>query len=281
MARIALSPAAAAALYPDPILSANLYGSGRLCEVIAHLVAPFWKQYRRLSAEPGSYLWLLGYARCGEHLKLRLHGPDFQSPLLRELLAAAQESYFARCAPPAAAKRVSAPTAPPIDAEDRAALDYPDRHFFGRAMAGIRFRSAFAPTSRTTAMPRSSPPAWQRHRGRPGASCERSGWQVSLPDPEIPLPARSRPHRPPRVPLSPDDRLLYLLYHRDCLLRYLRKQRHWTDGTAVMARLIARFEQRVDGLPLQGQELTQAAADSWDENSAPTSNVGLAGWLRR
>jgi hypothetical protein len=39
MERAALSPAAAAALFPDPLLSASVYVSGRLCEVVDRLVA--------------------------------------------------------------------------------------------------------------------------------------------------------------------------------------------------------------------------------------------------
>jgi hypothetical protein len=280
MARVALSPVAAAALYSDPILSANIYASGHLCEVIAHLAAPFWKQYRQLSAERGSYLWLLRYARCGEHLKLRLHGSHFELPLLRELLASAQERYFGRCAPPsAAAKRVSAPTAPPIDAEDRVATDYPDRTFlwtsYGRHQISLGFRPYLQDDRYaallTACLGRGTEVVLERFASGMDGKCpypiQKALWL------DLVLTGLRA------VPLSSDDRLLYLLYHRDCLLRYLRKQRHWTDGAAVMARLIARFEQQVDGLALKRHELTQAAAAVWDADSTLTSNVGLAAWF--
>lgn len=268
MPRPALSPAISAGLFPDPSLSANVYCSGRLCEVIAHLVGPFWRQYRCLSPEGSTYVWILRYARCGEHLKIRLHGSDSEVPLLRELLMAAQESYFARYgSPPIEEKRISRPDAPPIDAEDRETADHPDRTFlwtdYGRHHVSLGYRPFLQDNCYVALLTRclghGTEVILERLASGPDGKCpyaiQKALW-LDL------IPAGLR-----AASLTSHDRTLYLLYHRDCLLRHLRKQRHWTDGATVMARLISRLDQRVEQQESKGQELAKAVAEAWGTSS--------------
>jgi hypothetical protein len=64
---------------------------------------------------------------------------------------------------------------------------------------------------------------------------------------------------------SARDRTLYLLYHRDCLLRFLRKRKGWVDGARAMAQVIAQFDHQ-EWRPELLDELAQATAESWNAN---------------
>jgi hypothetical protein len=114
-------------LFPDPVFSANIYCAGRLDGVIHRVLAPFWAAAK--GADQGAYLWLMRYAKNGEHLKLRLHG-EAGAEALMEPLGALLERYFGelpREEPEAVRK--STPSATPIDAEDQEPKDQPDRSF--------------------------------------------------------------------------------------------------------------------------------------------------------
>ncbi len=123
---------------PDPLLSANVYCAGRLDDLLVRGIAPFWRAWCEGHGESGSAfsasrrwrLWFVRYRRGGDHLKLRIHGPQAEAPLLREELSRAVESYFALLPPPTPAE-MEQPRGrmdvPPIDPEDRVAADYPDR----------------------------------------------------------------------------------------------------------------------------------------------------------
>jgi lantibiotic biosynthesis dehydratase-like protein len=68
------------------------------------------------------------YARRGEHLKIRLHGSPELQPVMKRLLAEAAEGYFASLgAPEVGAPRVVSKKSPPIDPEDIEEGVYPDR----------------------------------------------------------------------------------------------------------------------------------------------------------
>ncbi|HEX2205092.1 MAG TPA: lantibiotic dehydratase C-terminal domain-containing protein [Longimicrobium sp.] len=113
--------------HPDPVLTASLYSNRGLDDVVAQVVAPF---RHALAAEaPGAWgLWMVRYSRCGEHLKLRLHGPAGAEETAARLLAEAAERHFASLPDPEpGAARVSRADAPPIDEDDRREEDYPDR----------------------------------------------------------------------------------------------------------------------------------------------------------
>lgn len=111
----------------DPILTANIYCSGRLDEVLHRVAAPFWSRFRSKDPEGLCYLWVMRYSRCGEHLKVRLHGPASFSDEMRRDLTAAVESYFAtlKDAPPEQRKVCESLFA--VDPEDEGFTLYPDR----------------------------------------------------------------------------------------------------------------------------------------------------------
>jgi hypothetical protein len=114
-----------AAAFPDPLLSANVYATRRLDQIIARLAVPFLHAAEAIDPSQSFYLWVLRYARCGEHLKLRVHGPDSLRGSFGRLLEAAFEAYhasqdFAEEILPLSPR----PTPPrPMDLEDQAQLD--------------------------------------------------------------------------------------------------------------------------------------------------------------
>lgn len=110
--------------FPDPVLTANLYCAGRLDEIFREILAPL-----RNEAGAAGYFWTMRYNRGGEHLKIRLHGPEAWGSVARGLLEERAERFFAspgdRNGEPARATAAS--QAPPIDLEDEAPEGPPDR----------------------------------------------------------------------------------------------------------------------------------------------------------
>jgi hypothetical protein len=114
----------------DPVLTGSIYARGRLDEVVGRVLAPLRRELERDASASSCYLWLVRYPRCGEHLKVRLHGPAALRGVLQERLEAAVAEYFAALGPAVPrgeAAGLSAATLPPLDIEDEAPSDYPDR----------------------------------------------------------------------------------------------------------------------------------------------------------
>jgi hypothetical protein len=112
--------------FPDPVVAANVYCDGRLDELIHGALAPL---HRALAAEPQGLgrLWFVRYPRRGEHLKVRLHGPEAAAARLRELLAGSVEACFAALPAAPERERKEARELPPIDAADDAEGLHADR----------------------------------------------------------------------------------------------------------------------------------------------------------
>lgn len=112
----------------DPSVTVNIYASGLLDDLLEHAIAPFWSQAQRSSPAGSCYLWIMRYARGGEHLKVRVHGPQDSANALKPLLFEHAERWIekARSLPPAEPRREN-PKAPPIDAEDKSDTPFADR----------------------------------------------------------------------------------------------------------------------------------------------------------
>jgi hypothetical protein len=288
-----LAPRAAPApsLHPDPVLSANVYCSGRLCEVICRLVAPCWERCRAAGTrapgdqgEPG-YLWLMRYGRCGDHLKLRLHGPSANVSAWRRLLEAAQAEYFTRLGPAAAgAPRRSAPTAPPIDVEDRAAHDHPDRSFvwttYTRSALSLGARPLLDDDRHAAALTRCLSRGTEillaRLRSDAGGQSPFGLRRALLLDALIVGIAH--------LSLSELDRTRYLLYHRDCLLRYLQRHKARAEapgqGPAAMARVLSRFDAELARPGARHEETAREAREQWQSGPARVRAGADLAWGR-
>ena len=111
--------------WPDPSLTASIYAQGHLDSLIRQVLVPLWADLVQSSDEP-SYMWFLRYARGGEHLKLRVHGPEASCRALRTSLEQWAPLFFSGLsAPPPSTSDVKRRLAPPLDAEDLE--EHPDR----------------------------------------------------------------------------------------------------------------------------------------------------------
>ncbi|HEY0511670.1 MAG TPA: lantibiotic dehydratase C-terminal domain-containing protein [Thermoanaerobaculia bacterium] len=279
MPQASLLPAASRALLPDPILSASVYCSGRLCEVIQRLVSPFWAEYRGTSSDPSAYLWVMRYARGGEHLKIRLHGEGSEAQLLRDLLAAAQAAYFARLAgePPARQAAKGRPDAPPIDVEDRVDRDHPDRTFLWTAYRRSPLSLGVEPFLQDD--------GYLELLTR----CLGCGTEILLArleagqDGDCPHPLRrdlllsGLLFGLAQLRLSDRERALYLLYHRDTLLRHLRKRKNWSASTEVMARVLAHLDLQAERDPRR-EELRRSVSQHGTAGHAWRWQADISAW---
>jgi hypothetical protein len=270
---------------PDPALSANIYCAGRLDEVIERLLAPCWEEIRRDGALAGCYLWVLRYGRGGEHLKARLHGPEGCQALFRERLDAAQKRYFQSLGPATSGgPPASGSAAPPIDAED--AAGHPDRTLLWTTYA----RSPLS---------LGGPPFLDDERYLSLLTrCLGRGTEILL------LRLRSGEQGGPRfplqrrlllqaivaglaaLPLPTPDRTRYLLYHRDGLLRHLRRRKTQTlepgaveDGPRAMARALGRFDAESERLGAERGAWSELMHRRWQSNAAPWDG-DFAAWGR-
>ena len=114
---------------PDPVLTANIYASGLIEDVLQRVIVPFRSALRRQWAADECYLWLMRYSRGGEHLKIRIHSAIDNRERVKALLTVHAEEFLAevRLLPVSAPRTVSKPTVAAIDLEDSAPEMAPDR----------------------------------------------------------------------------------------------------------------------------------------------------------
>jgi hypothetical protein len=113
--------------YADPILTANIYASGLLDELLREAIVPFQRDMQRVCSSE-CYLWIMRYGRGGDHLKVRIHAMTHDKTALQILLSDYVNSWLEaiRALPPAD-PRAAKPKSPPIDVEDEAQVPFPDR----------------------------------------------------------------------------------------------------------------------------------------------------------
>jgi hypothetical protein len=133
---------------PLPIISANIYCHGLLDELLRQTILPFWRSTK--VALPQSCLWVIRYARGGQHLKIRLHVPAEMRMVITTLLGDAVEKFFSELSPSTGVERDAAAHLPPIDPEDQADGLRPDRsliwtrYYYSPELIGAESLSAAA-----------------------------------------------------------------------------------------------------------------------------------------
>jgi hypothetical protein len=111
---------------PDPELSANIYCRGAIDSALANVVQPLVTELPSLN--PSAGVWTMRYARCGEHLKLRLHVPPEHAALVVERVEELAGRWLASLDPhPNAEERAVRTEMPAVDVEDDRGVLYPDR----------------------------------------------------------------------------------------------------------------------------------------------------------
>lgn len=249
------------AAFPDPVLTANVYCSGLLDDLLHQAIAPFWRGLREEDPENLCYLWMLRFARGGEHVKIRLHGPEDCREAMRRTLTDAIEGFFARLdISPAPAGRDPRNDLAPIDPEDEAGVAYPDRTILWtqyRRQPGTMGRE---PLSRDVTL------------AALFTRCISRGSEIVLrdlvPDSEGHFLQKTRMSLFLRLLVSglaglcfaPPLRASYLTYHRDWLIRAIRGD---------LAGVLARFEERVQMMPAVVatlEEVARGAGSGGDKN---------------
>jgi Lantibiotic biosynthesis dehydratase C-term len=254
-------------LQPDPLLSANLYCSRRLDEVIRQAIVPFWSTVGETAGGECS-IWLVRYPRRGEHLKVRLHGPEtWRGPLQEGLTAAAERLFAALDPPPPGEARVSNPTAPPIDDEDRPAEDHPDR-----TLLWTRYRRSHVSLAGKPFLDD------DRYVALIAASLARACDVVLASFRSAAAPTEPSHQRRQTLLLEtviaglgaldfePAQRHAYLAFHRDWLLRFNLVRSKVDD--AKTRQFLADFDRRARAMSAVRERLRAMASDAWRQGPA-------------
>jgi|GEM_PF-4063822 len=206
-----------AALDVPPILSASIYCHGFLDELLREVILPFWKVTKTVI--PQSRLWVIRYARGGQHLKIRFHVPVEVQVTTAARLEDAVDRFFSGLPAPSGVERDIAAHLPPIDPEDHAADLRPDR-----SLLWTRYR--FLPEL-IGAEPLSAAPGFEAVfvRCRAASTEVTLDWLDDLETGEIPM--RKRMALALQLFLAAvcgvhpqaETRARYLIFQRDWLLR--------------------------------------------------------------
>jgi hypothetical protein len=118
----------------DPVVTANIYCSGYINDLLRVAVAPF-RSAMHIETDGQGFLWFFRYGKRGEHLKLRLHAPTPRRAALQAQLEQTISGFLDSLGDAAPVERLSKSALPPLDVEDELDEDYPDR-----AMLWTRYR---------------------------------------------------------------------------------------------------------------------------------------------
>lgn len=258
---------------PDPILTASIFCNRRLDRVLHEAVAPAFARIRAEHPEADPGLWWVRYAKNGDHLKVRLHGPAEVADGARRALEDSVDALFAAL-PPAdpEEKRLSKHDSPPIDIDDEAIADYPDR-----TLLWTRYRRSHVSLGPKALLKNDV------YVARMTACLARAGALVleatSL-DPEGKIPGSVRQRALLRAlfaglraaGLSPAERIDYLDYHRDWLIRYN------AADDAGEVHIHGSFDRQLERVGGTVQQLARTAAAQWNPSVTPPREGTDARW---
>jgi hypothetical protein len=253
-----------AAQFPDPMLSVNVYCSGLLSNVIHRAVAPAVRQLRKLDQDGKTYLWLMRYAKCGEHLKIRVHGPESWREAVRELLGMEIARYFDGLGPPDPSTAVKTHDfATPIDQEDRVLASYPDRSclwtVYNRSHVSMGFRPYLDDDVYVGLLTRCLARGTDILLG--SLATDDQGQVPHSQLQQILLLALVSGLS--SVPLAPRDKALYLLYHRNWIVRSALKWSAARGGPGKAEQILERFRGESEKVRPAVSRLGQLARRAW------------------
>jgi hypothetical protein len=276
---LASSTTGTAAGFADPVLSASVYCSGRLSEVIHRAVAPFWEEFKRRDVSDVSYIWVMRYAKCGDHLKIRLHGLKSQRQLMSSLLSQALERYLHSLGPrDPDSQQKSTDFSTPIDQDDFAAENYPDHGYRWTHYLRSPVSLGFIPyllddryvSLLTLCLARSTEILFGRLKTDADGQISHTETQSIL--------LRALITGLSSLPLTQQQRWLYLSYHRDWLLRALLKQPGGSGGPRKLEQLLHRFDEEAAKPGAAVGRLARLARTHWESDQEKECEPDLAAW---
>lgn len=254
---------------PDPTLSASIYVGWPLHDLVRGAIVPFRDELRQHDPEGRWSMWMVRYVKCGPHLKLRLHGPEEQRPLVQRLLSEAVERYLASLdplAPPPERKAVAPARVAAIDVEDERRDDYPDRTFLW-----TQYRRSGVTLGPSQLL------VDDDEYARRFAACASAAAEIVLDAvrPGLDAPGRLKVLLNTLVAgitatgFSADERETYAVYHRDWLLRFL------VNSDEAEREMREKFDARAAAMaPVRAQ--AERALWQWDEGLAPATGLEQA-----
>jgi len=125
---VRFQPSETLSFLPDPCLTANLYCNRRLELMAREVLGSLAADLAAVNANSESFFWYTRYGKCGEHLKVRVHGDDSTAAAARDSLAIHASRFFASPLSDLGDDQwVSKSAIPPIDPEDELEGDYPNK----------------------------------------------------------------------------------------------------------------------------------------------------------
>lgn len=267
----------------DPAASANIYCSGQLDELIAEVVLPSWrdfeKQYERDAAAEYSFLWILRYSRCGEHLKLRWHGQAHLADGWRALVASHWDAFRERlAADPGLESRKVILTTPPIDHEDQATAAHPDRSLLWTNYRRSHVSLGYYPylnddgyvSGLVFSLGRSTEILLDALESKAGIVVDYRFRQTLFIKSLLTVLAA--------LPLGEDGRTSFLHYQRDVLLRDYRKKKQRDQQQLEF--LLGKFDAQLSQSGPAGQKWTDQAREFWRGGPEPVWMAPYQSWAR-
>jgi len=265
--------------FPDPIVTASLYCSGGLDEVLLRAMVPFRQGLAAMADRSSPYVWVVRYARGGEHLKVRVHGTPDLAPVVRNLLDRTAADFLQEIGPPPEGlERVIRPTSPPIDEEDRDPEPPPDRSFrwtrYRRSHVSLGGEPWLADDRYCALMTVCLAEA----TGLVLDALESRGEVLSHGQRQrLLLKALVTGTAALRLPLATAE--TYLAYHRDWLIRFPLLQRKGTEQEA--AEILARLERQAANAGTTVETLRKTLGLRWTGSGGDAADdPATSGWRR-
>lgn len=264
---------------PDPVVTANLYCEGRLDQVIHGALVPFRRALAERDPEGLWRLWLVRYPRRGEHLKVRLHGPESAASEVRDLLSDTVDACFATLPPPVeGAPRTDGRGALPIDLEDEE-----DGLAVDRSLLWTHYRRHHVSLG--------GPPLLEDDRYAElmttclARACELV-LESLLPDGEGRIPHGRRQTGLLRLVVGglgalgfdAEKNAAYLAYHRDWLLRFTAARS--AAGSEKIQQTLSQFDQQVDKMGSLVDTWRSVALDAWTGEPRDSLDGSDGPWWR-
>lgn len=262
--------------FPDPIVTGSLYCSGCLDEVLLRVVVPFRQSLTAVAGIPSPYLWVVRYARNGEHLKVRVHGRLDQIPTIHDILCEIAEDFLRKIGPPQdGVERFARASAPPIDEEDNAPIPPPDRSFrftgYRRSHVSLGGRPWLDNdrycASMTTCLARATDLVL--------AKLEQQGSVLSHAQRQRLL-LKALLTGVIALGFSREKAETYLAYHRDWLIRFPVQQRKGTEEEVAAA--LARIDQQIAKAGTTIETLRRAIESRWTSARSDPADGTDSAW---